>query len=125
MSFHVTALVMRTKFGNSQRKCIALKLADCANDDGTKIFPSVNTIAEHSEVCKSTVQRTLNCFMAAGVLICIKKGGKGPKDTSEYAFNIKLLEEIACGFKEFETYRDDGKRQQWRVIDAPIMEDLG
>ena len=77
MSFHVVALVMRSKFGNPQRKCIALKLADCANDDGTRIFPARATIASHAECSIKSVKRTLKEWVKLRVLFVVREGGGG------------------------------------------------
>lgn len=118
MSFHVTALVMRTKFGSSQRKCIALKLADCANDDGTRIFPSVKTIADHAEVSERTVRKSLSEWRTNGLLILVKKGGGNPNDTSEYAFDLNVLQKITEKKLVFTPVNRGSKNKEWELIVA-------
>jgi len=118
MSFQITAQVMRTKFGSSQRKCIALKMADCANDDGTKIYPAVKTIAEHAEVSESFVRKTLSEWRSHGLLIQVKQGGGGPKETSEYEFDLVMLGNIADGKLEFKPKKQGKKNKEWELVKA-------
>lgn len=91
MSVHVSSAVYKASLGGSTRKAIALKLADCANEDGTRVYPAVQTIADEVEVSARTVQRVLKEFVAEGLLIVVKVGGKGPKNTTEYRFNFSVL----------------------------------
>ena len=42
------------------RKAVALKLADHSHDDGTRIFPSVATIAAQTEISERAVQPRLS-----------------------------------------------------------------
>lgn len=115
MSFQIVALVMKTRFGNSQRKCIALKLADCANDDGTKIFPAKSTIALHAECGLRTVQRTLAEWCTLNVLQLVRRGGGGPHDSSEYRFHLPMLEALADGDCEFYQMKNGQKEAAWGI----------
>jgi helix-turn-helix protein len=91
MSVHVSSLVYRAKLGGSSRKAVALKLADCAHDDGSNVYPSVARIANEAEVSPRTVQRVLRDFVSEGLLIVVREGGKGPRDTTEYRFSLDQL----------------------------------
>lgn len=91
MSWHVISAVYKAKLGGATRKAIAAKLADWADDEGGNIFPSVRRIAEETEVCEPTVQRTLRAFTKEGLLREVKKGGQGPRSTTKYQFDLKAM----------------------------------
>jgi hypothetical protein len=75
-------------------KLVMLKLVDAARDDGTKIFPSVETIAKAAGVSERHTQRVLKGFVALGLLHITSQGGKGPRDTTEYALDVGLLDRL-------------------------------
>src|SRR4051812_40671604 len=95
MSVRVMALVYSARFGSRNnvtpavRKAVALKLADYASDDGSRVFPSVATIAAQTEISDRTVQRALMGFVEEGLLKIVRKGGG--RHTTEYAFDLKFL----------------------------------
>ena len=91
MSITVMSQVYATRLGGSNLKAVALKLADCANDDGGSIFPSVQTIAKHTELSESTARRCLQELLKSGILEVERAGGKGPRDTTHYRFNLTRL----------------------------------
>src|SRR5881392_3760174 len=91
MSWHVVSEVYKAKPGSPIRKAIAAKLADWADDDGCGIYPSVQRIADETETSVRTVQYTLQTFVTEGLLIKVREGGKGPRSTSEYRFDLKAL----------------------------------
>lgn len=91
MSIEVMAQVYKTKLGSANRKAVALKLADCAGEDGDKIFPSLERIARETEVSKSTAQRSIKELIEMGLLIVVKEGGSGPRSTTEYRFDMAKL----------------------------------
>lgn len=79
MSVHVSSLVWKTTLRTTD-KIIMLKLADVANDDGSRVFPSVETIARECGCSDRTVQRTLKRFVdELGILevVAFAKGGRG------------------------------------------------
>ena len=94
MSIEVIAKVLKKKWGSPSRKLVALKLADVANEDGSSIFPAVQTVADECELSKRQVQRTIAEFRADDLLVLVKEGGSGPKDTTEYRFNMDAIEEL-------------------------------
>jgi hypothetical protein len=95
MSVHISSLVYRARLGGSSRKAVALKLADCAHDDGTNVYPSIARISLEAEVSPRTVQRVLRDFCAEGLLVVVREGGKGPRDTTEYRFDLAQLVALA------------------------------
>ncbi|MFZ4072100.1 MAG: helix-turn-helix domain-containing protein [Caulobacterales bacterium] len=95
MSVRVSTLVWDVDFPTQSQKLVALKLADHANDDGASIYPAVNTISEQTGCGRSTVFNVLKAFVECGLLIVIEEGGKGPKDTTVYQFNIEALRDLS------------------------------
>jgi hypothetical protein len=63
---------------------LALKLADNAHQDGTRIFPSVATMAELTRQSRRTVQYQLKKMVATGWLIRVKEG-RGGRGTAGFA----------------------------------------
>ena len=57
MSVRVMTMVWDAALGTPARKLDALKLADCANDRGESIYPSVSTIAAVTGLSTRTVRR--------------------------------------------------------------------
>ena len=91
MSVHVASAVYLAKLGSAARKAVALKLADHSNDDGTNVYPSVGRVARELEIADRTVQRILKQFVAEGLLVVEELGGKGPRSTTHYRFDLQKL----------------------------------
>lgn len=91
MSIHVMSMVYRARLGSITRKAIALKLASCAEDDGTRIYPSTATIASEVECGVRVVQYTLREFEQEKLLIVVTRGDRGPRSTTHYRMNLARL----------------------------------
>lgn len=91
MSIHVMSLVWKTELGGPTRKAVAMKLADCAADDGTSVFPSVRRVSRETEMSERTVQETIRHFVEIGLLLPVERGGRGPGSTNVYRFNMPTL----------------------------------
>lgn len=91
MSNHLKSLVYRRVLGGSNRKSVLARLADIAHDDGTSIYPSVNTVALQTEVSRRTVQRVLSDFVKEGILVIVrhKRGGAG--NVREYRIDVNVV----------------------------------
>jgi hypothetical protein len=90
MSIVVTSKVMVKLWGSSARKAVALILADFAREDGSSIFPSVETIAAHAEVSPRQVKRILKVFVEKGLLIVVRQGG-GQRKSTLYRFAMDAI----------------------------------
>ena len=91
MSIAVTSLILSRKVGGPTRKIILLMLGDCANDDGSGIWPSKATIAAKTEVHKDTVKKHIRAMVKAGLL---KEVGKKPCSngfTTVYDMDLDIL----------------------------------
>jgi len=73
MSIKVMTMVWECKFPCVQTKMIALKMADCGNDEGAQIFPSVRTITQATECSRSTIQKYLKQFHDVGLLVVTER----------------------------------------------------
>jgi predicted transcriptional regulator len=91
MSIKIMTMVFETKLGSATIKAVAVKLADYANDEGGNIWPALDTIAEHTEVSKSSVQRAIRDMLERGIIQIEREGGKGPGSTTRYCFDLTQL----------------------------------
>lgn len=95
MSIDVMVAVYRAKLGKRGtetamvRKAVALKLADCAHDDGRSIHPSIKRIADEVEISERSVQRVIAGFLDEKLLLLDNEGWSGK--TNRYRFNFNAL----------------------------------
>ena len=92
MSIHVISLVLSRKVGGPVRKCVLLKLADCANDDGSGIWPSKATVAAETEVHKDTVKKHIRDMVKTGLLIEVGRRPCSNGFTTVYDLDLDVLE---------------------------------
>jgi hypothetical protein len=93
MSIHVIAKVLPKRWGSPSRKIVAIKLADVANEDGTSIYPSIATVASEAELSERQVQRIMDEFREAGLLVVVKPGG-GRNRPTEYRFDLAAIDRL-------------------------------
>lgn len=94
MSVAVMTLVFSRRFGSANRKAVALKLADWADDDGSRVFPSLNRVAAECEMSERTVRRIVRQFESEGILTPVVNGGKGPGHTNHWIMNLGAIEDL-------------------------------
>jgi hypothetical protein len=91
----VSAFLLGTGFradmGTCARKLVLLKLIDACEDDGSRIFPAISTIARAAQCSTRQVQRELKAFLDIGLIRLVREGGKGPRSTNEYALDLDVL----------------------------------
>lgn len=97
MSIKLMSLVWDIAWPTQSQLVIALKLADYANDDGEKIFPARETLAQKAHCSETTVKSALRAFRNCGLLRVVHDGGNGPRDTTIYQLNVDLLHGLADG----------------------------
>lgn len=66
MSIALMSRVMESPLGSPTDKLVLLVLADCANDDGMNVFPSVATIARRCDMSDRAVQMSLRRMTEKG-----------------------------------------------------------
>jgi hypothetical protein len=76
---------------------VALKLADHASHDGSRIWPAISTIADQTNQSERTVQRQIQAMLKRGWLIEVKKGGGGPGKTTIYRIPAGEIQRQAVG----------------------------
>lgn len=91
MSAFLLGVGFKATMGSRERKLVLLKLIDACDEDGTRIFPAVATIARAAECHARTVQRVLKEFIEAGLLHLVREGGKGRGSCNEYALDLDAL----------------------------------
>ena len=87
MSFRLVTLAFSKRFGSQSQKLVAIKLADCANDDGSRVYPSIDTIAAETEICRRKVYGVLADFRRRGLVIVDAPGG-GRRKSTRYRINL-------------------------------------
>lgn len=94
MSFHVTSTCTQRKFGSATRKQIISFLADKASDDGSGIWCSKGTIAQNTELSKSTVKRTITQFLNEGIILETGTRSNSRGYTVEYRINLDQVAQL-------------------------------
>lgn len=97
MSIRLMTMIWDIKFPTQSQLLVALKLADHANDEGTHVWPSRARIADLTQCSESTVKHVLRAFREIGLLHVVEEGGKGPRDTTKYAFHMRLIQALEKG----------------------------
>lgn len=91
MSIAVTSLILSRKVGGPTRKIILLMLGDCANDDGSGIWPSKSTIAAKTEVHRDTVKKHIREMCKDGLLVKVGRRPCSNGYTTEYSLDVAKL----------------------------------
>lgn len=94
MSAALLGMAFQARLGSQTAKIVLLKLVDCCDDEGRKIFPSVATLAEQAECSTRTAQRWLRHFCAVGLLRLVREGGRGAGSTNCYEMDVSMLGQL-------------------------------
>lgn len=94
MSNKVSVLVYSRKVGSPVRKAVLVYFAERASDGGEGIWASKSTIADAIECGRSTVIRTINEFVAEGILTAVGTRKHRNGETIEYAMNLAAIEAL-------------------------------
>lgn len=94
MSNKVSVLVYSRKVGSPVRKAVLVYFAERASDGGEGIWASKSTIANAIECGRSTVIRTINEFVAEGILTAVGTRKHTNGETIEYAMNLAAIEAL-------------------------------
>ena len=90
MSVHVTSPIWLVELPSAAWKAIAIKLGDCANDDGESIYPSVARIARETDADEATVRRALAAFEEASIAVVVSEGFGNRRHRSTVVRSIDL-----------------------------------
>lgn len=91
MSVKVMTAVFERYPNGGGEMLLALALADHASDDGTKVFPSVETLAEKTRQSVRSVQYQLRRMEESGWLILVSAGNGGRSMTREYRISLDWI----------------------------------
>lgn len=94
MSAALLGLALKAKLHSQTRKMVLIKLVDCCQEDGTRIYPSLATIADDAECSVPTARRVMQTFCRVGLLRKVRDGGSGAKSTNHYEMDIDLLAKL-------------------------------
>ncbi len=136
MSVDLQRLCWRIEFPSAAMSSVAVKLADCANDDGENVYPSVGRIERETRLGASTVRRCLAAFEEAGLLDVIEEasGNRWLRSTVIRRWNVALLHALSavevrhrgadgrqsielCRSTHVLVERPDGNRKRWAVVE--------
>ncbi|EHK56919.1 hypothetical protein [Allomesorhizobium alhagi] len=95
MSAFLLGTGFRADMGTCIRKLVLLKLIDACEDDGTRIFPAIATVARAAQCSDRQVQREIKAFLDIGLLSLVRAGGQGRRSTNEYALDLDVLSAIS------------------------------
>lgn len=95
MSAFLLGTGFRADMGTCIRKLVLLKLIDACEDDGSRIFPAIATVARAAQCSPRQVQREIRAFLEIGLLTLVREGGKGRRSTNEYALDLDVLGAIS------------------------------
>ncbi|MBW7996796.1 MAG: hypothetical protein FVQ81_09580 [Candidatus Glassbacteria bacterium] len=98
MSFQVMELVYQLKLPTN-RKFVLVTLAKFASDDGSRVFPSVATVARLCGLATRTVQRCLKSLVMSRILVIgsHEKGGRHPR---VYAIDLQRVRDLLGSKRE-------------------------
>ena len=131
MSVDLMRLCWRVEFPSPAMSAVAVKLADCANDDGENVYPSVGRIERETRLGASTVRRVLAAFEEAGLLAVVAEasGNKWNRSTTIRRFNVGLLHALSARevrrgkaidyFRSTHVLKEqpEGNRTRWAIVE--------
>lgn len=91
MSIMIMSRLFRMNLGGCNRKLLAVRLADFADDDGRGIYPGVKRLATETELSERTIQRILSDFVSEGILIVVQEASGRPGQATRYDFDLGRL----------------------------------
>lgn len=86
----MTAVFERYPVGGGEM-ILALALADHADDDGTRVFPSIDSLMVKTRQARRTVQYQLRRMEESGWLILVNSGNGGRNQHREYRINLDWI----------------------------------
>ncbi len=91
MSLTLVGIALKADVPTAVARAILIKLADCCDEDGKRIFPSFATLAKIGKCSRKTAKRYVQLFCAVGLLTKVRAGGFGPGSTNYYDLNVSVL----------------------------------
>lgn len=95
MSLRVMGMVWRAKLTSGTVKLVAARLADFADDEGGRVFPSNARVARDCAISDRAVRDAMRALEAIDVLILVAAERPGQHLPREYRFNLDALAALA------------------------------
>jgi hypothetical protein len=97
MSVTLMGLCWRIEWPTMPMRLLALKLADCANDDGENVYPSVDRVERETGLSEAAIRRDLAALEESGVLEVIEErhGNRWGRSTTIRRFDTEKLRGLA------------------------------
>lgn len=95
MSIHLMSLVWRVRFPSQTQKLLMMRIADFAHEDGTGIYPAIDTMASEIGASRRQTQYALKALESCDLIRRVRAGGKGSKCTNAWQINNELLVQLA------------------------------
>jgi hypothetical protein len=96
MSIHLMSLVWKVKFPSQTQKLLLMRLADFAHEDGSDIYPAIDTVAGDIGASRRQTQYAIKSLESCAL---IDRDGKGSRNTNKWKINTDLL--VSLALKEF------------------------
>lgn len=99
MSIRIMTRIWDATFPTGALKLVALKLADCANDDGENIYPSVGRVERDTGLSASAVHEALGDMEASGLVVVVSRrfGNRRNRSTAVRSFDMDRLAALCDG----------------------------
>ncbi|MBD8665280.1 helix-turn-helix domain-containing protein [Rhizobium sp. CFBP 8752] len=91
MSIMIMSRLFRMELGGCNRKLLAVRLADFADDEGRGIYPGVPRLARETELSERTIQRILSEFVSEGILVIVQEATGRRGQATRYDFDLPRL----------------------------------
>lgn len=108
MSIRVMTAVFDRYPNGSGEMLLALSLADHAHDDGTHIYPSVDSLAKKTRQSVRSTQYQLKAMLDAGWLVLTSEGHGGRGSHREYSISSSWLK--GADFASLQKGADSGEK---------------
>lgn len=96
MSVAISAMVWKVRGLGSTEKLVLARLADFADDDGARVYPSVPRVAEDCGLSDRGVQLAIKKLVVAGFLIRVAEANPATKRACEYRINTTIMTGEPC-----------------------------
>jgi hypothetical protein len=100
------SLVWKVKFPSQTQKLLMLRMADFAHEDGTGIYPAIETVATEIGVSRRQVQYAVKALEECSLVKRVEGGGKGNRKTNVWQIENDLLVELALQEKALKGVHD-------------------
>jgi biotin operon repressor len=91
MSIKLMSMVYERVIVGGHRQAVLLVLADHARDDGSKVYPTIESIAWKLGLTRRPVQKAMAWLRQKGVLIVVSNGQGGRGFATEYRIDLAVL----------------------------------